>query len=122
MLCLTSRTSLVRIRYRAFPIHGSTILEIALLISDLRSPAFGTSLAAGVKLSGARSRSSHLAVRCPCSGHCSERVALRTRQGLAGLWLVIIPSLLNDPFTPTLTRPGSPLPLFAEKPGDCVAV
>lgn len=52
----------------------------------------------------------------------SERVALRTRQGLAGLWLVIILSLLNDPFTPTLTRPDSPIPLFAENPGDCVAV
>jgi len=52
----------------------------------------------------------------------SERVALRTRQGLAGLWLVIILSLFHDPFTPALTVPDSPLPLFATRPGACVTV
>ena len=43
----------------------------------------------------------------------SEVQALRVRQGLAGLWLVIILSLFRDPLTPALTGPDSPFPALA---------
>lgn len=52
----------------------------------------------------------------------SERVAMRTRQTLAGLWLVIIISLFHDPLTPALSQPDSPLPLFARDPEACIRV
>jgi hypothetical protein len=52
----------------------------------------------------------------------SEVQALRIRQGLAGLWLVIILSLFRDPLTPALTGPDSPFPALAVGPKDCVVV
>jgi len=54
--------------------------------------------------------------------HFSEVSALRTRQLLAGLWLVILVSLFHDPWSPVLTAPDSPVGPLAAEAHHCVAV
>jgi hypothetical protein len=52
----------------------------------------------------------------------SEVSALRTRQVLAGVWLVILVSLFHDPWSPVLTSPDSPVGPLAAEAHHCVAV
>lgn len=51
-----------------------------------------------------------------------EVSALRTRQMLAGLWLVILVSLFHDPWSPVITAPDSPVGPLAAEAHHCVAV